>query len=66
MNTKVHRLPLATEEVWTGSRQLNPSWRLLIIEVNLPADVHPFLPTQLGPRSHLTAVIRGADVIQAV
>jgi hypothetical protein len=47
MSTKVHRLPLAPEEVWTGARRLNPSWRLLLIEVNLPADVHPFLPTKL-------------------
>jgi hypothetical protein len=45
MSTNVHRLPLAPEEVWTGTRRLNPSWRLLIIEMNLPADVHPFLPT---------------------
>jgi hypothetical protein len=35
------------EEVWTGTRRLNPSWRLLLLEVNLPLDVHPFLPTQL-------------------
>jgi hypothetical protein len=47
MSTKVHRLQLAPEEVWTGTRRLNPSWRLLLIEVNLPADVRPFLPIQL-------------------
>jgi hypothetical protein len=35
------------EEVWTGTRRLNPSWRLLLLELNLPPDVHPFLPTQL-------------------
>jgi hypothetical protein len=47
MSTKVHCLPLAAEEVWTGTRRLNPSWRLLLFKVNLPPDVHPFLPTQL-------------------
>jgi hypothetical protein len=47
MSTKVHRLPLAPEEVWTGTRRLNPSWHRLLLEVNLPPDVHPFLPTQL-------------------
>jgi hypothetical protein len=47
MTTKVHRLPLPPEEVWTGKRRLNPSWRLLLIEVNLLSDVHQFLPTQL-------------------
>jgi hypothetical protein len=47
MSTKVHRLPLPPEELWTGTRRLNPSWRLLLIEMNLPADVHPFLLTQL-------------------
>jgi hypothetical protein len=45
MSTKVHRLLLAPEEVWTGTRRLNPSWRLLLLEVNLPPDVHLFLPT---------------------
>jgi hypothetical protein len=33
--------------------------------VNLPPDVHPFLPTQLWSDSYLTAVIRSAGVIQA-
>jgi hypothetical protein len=47
MSTKVHRLPLHPEEVWTGTRRLNPSWRLQLLEVNLPPDVHPFLPTQI-------------------
>jgi hypothetical protein len=47
MSTKVHRLPLPPQEVLTGTRRLNPFWRLLLIEVNLPPDVHPFLPTQL-------------------
>jgi hypothetical protein len=47
MSTKVHRLSLPPEEVWTGSRRLNPSWCLLLLEVNLPPDVHPFLPTQI-------------------
>jgi hypothetical protein len=47
IGTKVHCLPLPQEKVWTGTRQLNPSWRLLLIEVSLPPDVHPFLPTQL-------------------
>jgi hypothetical protein len=47
MITKVHRRPLPPEEVWAGTRRLDPSWSLLLIEVNLPADVHPFLPTQL-------------------
>jgi hypothetical protein len=28
------------EKCWTGSRRLNPSWRLLFVEVNLPTDVH--------------------------
>jgi hypothetical protein len=46
MSTKVHRLPLSPEEVCSGTRRLNPSWRLLLIKVNQPADVHPFLPTQ--------------------
>jgi hypothetical protein len=57
MSTKVHRLPLPPEIVWTGTRRLSPSWRLLIIEVNLPPDMHPFLPTHLLPGFHLTAVI---------
>jgi hypothetical protein len=43
MSTIVHLLPLAPKEVWTETRRLNPSWRLLLIEVNLPADVYPFL-----------------------
>jgi hypothetical protein len=47
MSTKVHRLPLPPEEVWTGTRRLNPFWRPLLFEVNLPPDVHPFLQTQL-------------------
>jgi hypothetical protein len=47
MITKVHRLPLAPEEVWTETRRLNPSWRLLLLAVNLHPDVHPFLSTQL-------------------
>jgi Reverse transcriptase (RNA-dependent DNA polymerase) len=47
MSTKVHRLPLPPEEIWTGTRRLNPSWRLLLLDVNLLPDVHPFLPTQL-------------------
>jgi hypothetical protein len=45
MGTKVHRLPLPPEEVWTGTRRLNPPWRLLLLEVNLPPDLYPFLPT---------------------
>jgi hypothetical protein len=57
MSTTVLRLPLPPEEVWTGTRRLNPSWSLLLLEVSLPPDVHPFLPTQLGPGSNLTAVI---------
>jgi hypothetical protein len=65
MSTKVHRLPLPLKEVWTGTRRLNLTWRLLLIEVNLPPDVHPFLPALLWPYSHLTAVIRSAYVIQA-
>jgi hypothetical protein len=65
MSTKVHRLPLPPEEAWTGTRRLNPSWRLLRLEVNLPPGVHPFLPTQPWPYSHLTAVIQSAGVIQA-
>jgi hypothetical protein len=47
MSTKVHRPPLLPEAVWTGTRRLSPFWHLLITEVNLPPDVHPFLPTQL-------------------
>jgi hypothetical protein len=47
MSTKVHRLPLPPEEVWTGTRRLNSSWRFLLVEVNLSPEVHPFLPTQL-------------------
>jgi hypothetical protein len=57
MITKVHRLRLLPEEVLTGTRRLNPSWRLLLIEGNLPPDVHLFLLTQLGPGSYLTAVV---------
>jgi hypothetical protein len=45
MRTKVRRLPLSREEVRTGIRRLNPSWRLLLIGFNLPPDVHSFLPT---------------------
>jgi hypothetical protein len=47
MSIKVHRLPLLPEEVWTGIRRLNTSWRLLLLEVNLSPDLHPFLPTEL-------------------
>jgi hypothetical protein len=47
MSTKVHRLPLPREELLIGTRRLNLSWCLLLFEVNLPPDVHPFLPTQL-------------------
>jgi integrase len=50
LRTNVHRLPLPPEEILTGTRRLNPSWRLLLFEVNLPPDVHPFLPTQLPTR----------------
>jgi hypothetical protein len=46
MGTKVHCLPLPPEEVWTRTRRLNPSWRLLLIEVNLHPDVHPVLSIQ--------------------
>jgi hypothetical protein len=46
MSTKVHRLPLPPEEFWTGKLRLNSSWRLLLLEVNQPSNVHPFLPTQ--------------------
>jgi hypothetical protein len=47
ITTKVRCLPLAPEEVWTETRPLNPSWFVQLPEVNLPPDVHPFLPTQL-------------------
>jgi hypothetical protein len=47
MSTKVHRLPLPPEEFWTGTRRLIPSWCLLLIEDNLPSNVHPFLPTHI-------------------
>jgi hypothetical protein len=47
MSTKVHRLPLPPEGVWTGTRRLNPSWRLVLLELNLPPDIHPFPPYQL-------------------
>jgi hypothetical protein len=47
MSIKVLRLPLPPEEVWTGTRRLNPSWRLLLLEVNPPFELHPFLPTHL-------------------
>jgi hypothetical protein len=47
MSTKMHRLPLPPDEVWTGTRRLKTSWRLLLLEVNLPSDIYTFLPTQL-------------------
>jgi hypothetical protein len=47
MSTKVNRLPLPPEEVWTGTRRLISSWLLLLLEVNLPPNVHPFQPTLL-------------------
>jgi hypothetical protein len=47
MSTKVDRVPLPPQEFWTGILRLNPSWRLLLLEVNLPPEVHSFLPTQL-------------------
>jgi hypothetical protein len=35
LSTKMHRLPLPPADVWTGTRRLNPAWRLLMLDINL-------------------------------
>jgi hypothetical protein len=53
MGNMVHRLQFPQEETSTGTRRLNPSWRLLQVEVDLRPDVHPSIPTQ-----HSDAAVR--------
>jgi hypothetical protein len=36
LSTKMHRLPIPLADVLTGTRRLNPAWRLLMLEINLP------------------------------
>jgi hypothetical protein len=36
LSTRTHRLPLAPADIWTGTHRLNSSWRLLMLEINLP------------------------------
>jgi hypothetical protein len=38
MATHVFRCPEPPDQVWDAARTLNPSWRLLLVELNMPTD----------------------------
>jgi hypothetical protein len=38
MAATVTRLPVPPQEVWDSARRMNPQWRLLMLEVNMPQD----------------------------
>jgi hypothetical protein len=38
LSIKTHRFPLVPVDVWSGTHRLNPSWRLLMLEINLSPD----------------------------
>jgi hypothetical protein len=38
MATHAFLLPYAPQQIWTAARTMNPSWKLLLVEVNMPPD----------------------------
>lgn len=45
--TRVTELPQPPEEIWEGARRINPQWRTLMLEMNLPVDEESSHPVGL-------------------